>query len=96
MRFRTLMLVALLAVGCGDGLVPIAPPTDSGSCGAAGTQLEKLQCKDREGNPMWKNLDGEPFSKTCEKAEEEGNAFLEPGCVAAASTCEEAIKCPVQ
>lgn len=45
---------------------------------------------------MWKNLDGEPFSKTCEKAEEEGNAFLEPGCVAAAPTCAEAIKCPVQ
>jgi hypothetical protein len=90
------MLVALLAIGCGDGLQPIPPPTDSGSCGAAGAQLEKLECKDRRGRPMWKNLDGEPFSKTCEKAEEEGSAYLQPGCVAAATTCDEALRCPVQ
>jgi hypothetical protein len=93
-----LMLVVSLLVGCepSDGLQPISPPTDSGSCAAAGTQLEKLQCMDRQGRPMWKNLDGEPFSKICETAEEQGNAFLQPGCVAVAKTCEEAIKCPVQ
>jgi hypothetical protein len=45
---------------------------------------------------MWKNLDGVPFSKTCENAELNGNAYLQPGCVAAAKTCAEAIKCPVQ
>lgn len=90
------MLVILAAFGCQPEMQPVPPPTDTSACGAAGQQLEALQCKDREGHPMWINLDGVPFKKVCEDAQQDGRAALRPECIAVAKSCAEAFQCPAQ
>jgi hypothetical protein len=98
-KTRTLFLAAALFLsGCYTGthdVVPVPPPTDTSKCGAAGANLEKMQCRDSRGDPMWVNKAGEPFKKTCEIAQEEGRVSVAPTCVSAAKTCEEANSCPV-
>ncbi len=92
---RILLLVTLLLAGCySQGLVPVPPPTDTGRCGAAEDNLERLQCKDSRGDPMWVNRRGEPFKVTCEIAQEEGRVAVDPTCVSAAKSCGEANSCP--
>jgi len=95
---KKLPLVALLALtGCPTQVEPKpAPiPEDTDMCLAAEQNLEKRQCRDRAGDPMWVNKDGERFQKTCETAQVEGRIFLNPKCVAGAATCDAAKKCPV-
>lgn len=91
----TLSLAAL--AGCPPSVEPKpAPiPKDTALCGDAEANLERLQCKDLRGDPMWVNRNGERFKDTCEEAQEEGRVALNPGCVSDAKTCEEAKRCPV-
>lgn len=99
MRHLILALAAAaLLSGCPTPVTPKpAPvPKDTDKCLAAEQNLQKLQCKDRAGDPMWVNKVGEPFSETCRKAQEEGRIFLNPACVAGAQTCEAANKCPAE
>lgn len=92
----SLLLVPLLLTACPSPVVPKpAPvPEDTEWCTAAEAKLEKLQCKDRTGHPMWVNKLGERFQETCEIAQEEGRIFLNPKCVAEATSCPEAKQCP--
>lgn len=95
-RMRFLPLVLVLLSGCPEPVVPNPPqpPTDTDKCGAAEKNLEKLQCKDSNGDPMWVNKLDERFAETCRKAQEEALIFLDPVCVSTAPTCEEANECP--
>lgn len=75
---------------------PPPPPSDTDMCGDAEATLERLECKDSLGDPMWVNKKGERFVETCRKIQEEALIFLDPKCVANAITCEEANECPTQ
>jgi hypothetical protein len=93
-KYVALLVLALLT-GCPNGKNgPTPEPRDTDWCEAAGKQLEALQCKDRAGNPMWINKRGERFADMCKKAQEEGEIFLNPKCVAEATDCEKANQCP--
>ena len=94
---RNLSVVAvLLLVGCFEqGPGPKPPPTDTDKCDAAEQQLRTLKCHDRQGRPMWVNLDGEPFGRTCRIAQEEGRVSVNPTCISTAKTCEETNRCPM-
>lgn len=97
MRNTALILVAAFALtACPKTYEPkVAPiPKDTDQCLAAEQNLEKLQCKDRAGSPMWVNKIGERFAETCRKAQEDGRIFLNPACVRDAISCEKANKCP--
>lgn len=88
-------VIALTLVGCPkNGGGPTPEPKDTDWCVAAEQNLEKLQCLDRAGDPMWVNKKGERFSQMCETAQEEGEIFLNPKCVAEAIDCEKANQCP--
>lgn len=93
----TLMLL-VLTTGCPSttpkpvGPTPVVRDTDV--CGDAGKNIEKLQCRDRRGDPMWVNRNGEKFEETCRTAQEEGGIFLDPKCIAEATTCEQVLACP--
>lgn len=90
------IILGLTLLGCGGTVEPKpAPvPLDTGWCESAEKKLEELQCEDRAGNPMWVNKLGEHFQKTCEIAQQDGRIFLNPQCVAKATSCEEAKQCP--
>ena len=92
------LLLPLLLVGCPKTYEPHpAPiPKDTDQCLAAEQTLEKLQCKDRAGDPMWVNKLGERFGETCRKAQEEGRIFINPACVSTAGSCEKANQCPAE
>jgi len=92
------LAAALLALpGCPAPVEPKpAPiPKDTDMCLAAEQGLERMQCLDRAGDPMWVNRNGERFRQICENAQLEGRVFLNPRCVADAATCDAAKKCPV-
>ena len=88
--------LALALTGCPPPVVPNPPPTptDTDKCGDAEANLEKLQCKDSHGDPMWVNKKGERFQETCRMAQEEALIFLDPLCISTAATCEGANECP--
>jgi hypothetical protein len=43
---------------------------------------------------MWINKKEVPFGETCREAQDSGGIFLDPRCIIAAPSCEEANKCP--
>lgn len=90
-----LVLVGLTACS-GSGPQPVPPPVDTNMCAAAGQNLQKLQCRDPKGNPLWVNLDGVSFEQTCTIDQQEGRVSVSPTCVAKSSTCPEAEQCPAQ
>ena len=98
MKYPSLLLgLAVLLLGCPPE--PFVPdptpiPEDTEYCGAAEERLEELECKDREGNPMWVNKLGERFGETCRIAQDEGRIFINPKCIHSAVSCEEANACP--
>lgn len=97
MKYPALLVFALAMSACPPE--PHVPdptpiPEDTEFCGDAEARLEELGCKDLEGNPMWVNKKGERFGETCRIAQEEGRLFLNPKCIIAAKTCEEAKECP--
>jgi len=91
---RKLILAIALVAGCSGAPIPIPDVTDTDLCGEAEVNLERMQCKDRAGDPMWVNRRGERFRDICTKAQEEGGIFLNPRCIMEAKTCEEAKACP--
>jgi hypothetical protein len=93
-----ILLFALVLVGCPPPVVPNPPPppADTDMCGDAEATLERLQCKDSLGDPMWVNKRGERFAETCRIAQEEALIFLDPKCITNAATCKEANECPTQ
>jgi hypothetical protein len=92
---RTIFIPAILLIlsGCPKN-GPTPEPRDTDWCTAAEQNLEKLQCLDRAGDPMWVNKKGERFAQMCETAQEEGEIFLNPKCVAGAVDCDTANQCP--
>lgn len=75
---------------------PAPIPEDTDVCPAAEKNLEKLQCLDRAGDPMWVNKVGERFTETCRKAQEEGRIFMNPACISSALSCEKINACPAE
>jgi len=75
---------------------PDPTPTDTDYCLPAEQNLERLQCRDRAGNPMWVNRHGERFRDTCETAQREGRIFFNPKCITNAKHCTEANRCPAE
>lgn len=95
MRILVISIALLILSGCPkNGGGPTPEPRDTDWCQAAEQNLEKLQCLDRAGDPMWVNKKGERFAQMCETAQEEGEIFLNPKCVAEATDCEKANQCP--
>jgi hypothetical protein len=97
MKYPVVVVGALLLLGCPPEPHvpdPTPVPEDTEHCGAAERRLEELDCKDREGNPMWVNKRGERFGETCRIAQEEARIFVNPKCIGAAKTCDEANACP--
>jgi len=93
------LLLPLLLTSCGGQGVkptPTPTPTDTDYCLPAEQNLERLQCRDRAGNPMWVNRHGERFRDTCETAQREGRIFFNPKCIANAKHCTEANRCPAE
>jgi len=99
---RLILLLPLLLIGCSwlwpEEPSPTPAPEVRGTdhCLRAERNLERMQCKDRAGDPMWVNRLGEPFHRTCQQAQQEGHSFLDPRCVAAARSCAEAKQCPAE
>ena len=94
---KHLILLLLVLTGCPKTVDPIPEPQpikDTDMCDAAGARLEKLGCADRTGQPMWINKKEVPFGETCREAQDSGGIFLDPRCITAAPSCEEANKCP--
>ena len=89
------LLLVLLLLGC-EPPTPKPPPqpVDTDKCDDAEVTLERLQCRDSTGSPMWVNRRGERFQETCRIAQEEASIFIDPACVASATTCEGANECP--
>jgi len=75
---------------------PVTPAPGTGACDAAQAQLKKLDCRDPKGDPMWVNRRGEEFADTCRRIQTEGGIFIDPACIAGATTCEEANTCPAK
>ena len=97
MKNLLVLFLPLALAGCPPPVEPTGPtptPRDTDACEDAGKNLEKLQCLDRHGDPMWVNKHGEPFSETCRTLQEEGNIYINPTCIRDAKTCEEAKACP--
>jgi len=90
-----ILALALLATACPPGPVPVPEVEDTELCGAAGDNVKKLQCKDRAGDPMWVNKNGETFKEICERVQEKGGVFMNPKCVMNATSCDEVKQCPV-
>jgi len=90
------MIIALAIVGCRitDPISPTPNVKDTDLCGEAEVRIIELQCKDRRGDPMWINRNGEKFEDTCRIAQKEGGIFLNPKCVRGAKTCAEMRNCP--
>jgi len=92
------ILILLVLTGCPSYVPqPVGPtpvPRDTDACGEAGKNIEALQCLDPRGDPMWTNRNGEKFEETCRKLQEEGGIFLDPKCIASATTCEQITACP--
>lgn len=96
MRHPWVILPLIFVLGCGAGIpTPNPEPTDTDACPAAEQRLHEMNCRDRQGNPMWVNLDGVPFTKTCQDDQQEGRVALTPSCVVKSKTCEEAKQCPI-
>ena len=92
---RHLILALPLLLGCPQTKpVPVPEVKDTELCGKADENLERMQCSDRAGHPMWVNKKGERFKEICERVQEEGGVFLNPRCVSKAKTCKEAKACP--
>lgn len=91
-RFFVVFLLFVSCHGINDINVPDVEDTEF--CLGAEQNIERLQCMDRAGNPMWINLHGERFSETCRVVQDEGGIFLNPRCVMEAETCEEVNECP--
>lgn len=93
-KYATLLL--LILTGCPEPVVPnpTPPPADTDKCDVAEANIEALECRDSEGDPMWINRNGERFGDTCRMAQEEGLIFLNPSCVAEAPTCDAINECP--
>ncbi len=94
-----LVLATLFLAGCPvtqDPVKPLPVPevVDTDLCGEAEKNVKKLQCKNRDGTPMWVNKLGETFAETCRIAQDEGGIFLNPRCVSVAPTCKEINQCP--
>jgi hypothetical protein len=86
------MFVGLVGFGCVTATPPpIPPPVDTDQCGAAEKQLHNLDCHDREGHPLWINLDGESFTVTCQREQLSGRLALNPTCISTSKTCAEAL-----
>ena len=97
MKKLLILLLPVLLTACPPPAEPQGPTPvvrDTDACDDAEINLKELECKDRNGDPMWINKKGEPFAETCRIAQDEGRIFLDPKCIAAAKTCEEAKSCP--
>lgn len=104
MRYLALLIVAAVLTGCPHNPQPPKPPrpqpgptpvvTDTDRCQDAHNNLVALQCKRSDGEPMWMNADGEPFSETCRRLQEKGGIFVDPICIAESTSCQEANACP--
>jgi|GEM_PF-1931260 len=93
----TLLILPLLFTGCSQHEPRRTPRVeDTGYCLRAEQNLERMQCKNRVGNPMWVNQHGERFRDTCKTAQGEGRIFFNPKCIANAKRCTEANQCPVE
>jgi len=91
------LCLTLLVLRCGSQPpTPPPPQPDTNLCEAAEQNIERLQCKDRLGNPMWINKRGERFKVMCEQVQTEGGVFLNPKCASEATTCKEVNQCPAQ
>jgi hypothetical protein len=99
-HFLTTIFLAATLVSCNTKSIHInpdpgpVPVIDTDWCEAADVNIEKLQCFDRAGEPMWINKLGERFAQTCRRVQDEGGVFLNPRCVATAASCDIAMKCP--
>lgn len=87
-------LLCLILVSCSSSPTPAPVPKDTDWCDRAEKNLERLECKDLRGDPMWVNKNGEKFGQTCEEAQVDGRIFLNPQCIAKSIDCEETKLCP--
>lgn len=95
---KLIVLAGLLLMGCPRPHEPKrAPiPEDTNWCSAAESFLKSNDCRDRAGDPMWVNKNGERFKQTCETAQRDGLIFLNPRCIAEAENCKAAKSCPAE
>lgn len=90
------MIASLFIVGCPakDPVSPTPDVKDTDLCGEAEATIVKLQCRDRRGDPMWVNRNGEEFEDTCRIVQDQGGVFLNPECIQNAKSCAEVSACP--
>lgn len=93
-----ILLVILFTTGCPnqkntDVIEPdnnsTVPVVDTDWCDKAEINLRNLQCKARDGSDMSDN-----FTEICKRVQEDGMIFLNPKCIANATTCDIAKSCP--
>ena len=96
-----LYILIVVFLSCCSGLKPTdpesPPPTpeikDTDLCDDAEERLKELGCKDRRGDPLWKNRRGEEFSELCRIMQDVGRIYLNPDCVIYSKDCEEVLEC---
>lgn len=88
-------LALLLLVACGPQPAPEPPPGDA--CAAAERTLQRLNCPEGWVSPgpdrIPGTLDDRSFSEECRLLEADFPGLAQPGCIAEATSCEQAHSC---
>jgi len=95
-QLMVVVMVSLFIAGCPakDPVFPTPDVKDTDLCGEAEVNIVKLQCRDRRGDPLWVNRNGEEFEDTCRIVQDQGGVYLNPECIRDATSCAEVLACP--
>jgi len=93
-----LLALALTACTCGPVIPPVDPnppepveppdPVPVDDCEAAGATLERLQCRDETGSPLWEGPTGESFADACQRLIGDGVPW-DAACIATLTDCDD-------
>lgn len=96
LRMKQCTLLLLFLLGCPPFKTsPVPEPVYSTTCKNAEATLLALKCRDSKGALLGgPTKRGKPYADFCIETMSNG-IDLNPGCYAAAKTCEEALSCPL-
>jgi len=84
------LLLALLLASC-DRTAPKPILHQRGDCERAGERIEKLQCRNPSGKPLWVTPRGATFAEACVTAAKDGRDW-NANCIARMKSCDELLQ----